>query len=220
MNRDLLTVLRVVHQSDKKGMRWTFLLAGRESRARKWHRSSTTGCQKSSLVYAPGCPARNIDKGKQWFTELQDFLGEATSCIICVTSENVRSPWIYYETGAIAAKKQNVLVCPYLVGIGTSMIADGPLAQYQCTEATKADTLALIRSLNKAIATPHDEGLLCGNFESKWSEFEQELNKILAMTLPAPADFVETDADVLTGYRLSAEARNATCRGSRRQWVC
>lgn len=73
--------------------------------------------------FRPWMSSKDIDKGKPWFSELQNFLGEATSCIICVTSENVRSPWIYYETGAIAAKKQDVLVCPYLVGIGVSMIA-------------------------------------------------------------------------------------------------
>jgi len=155
----------------------------------------------------PWMSSKDIDKGKLWFGELQGFLSEATSCVICVTSENVRSPWIYYETGAIAAKKQDVLVCPYLVGIGTSMIADGPLAQYQCTEATKEDTLALIRSLNKALANPHDERLLVGNFESKWAEFEQELKRVLGMDEVTPADFVETDADVLAGYKLSAEAR-------------
>ena len=155
----------------------------------------------------PWMSNKDIDKGKQWFDELQTFLREATSCIICVTSENVRSPWIYYETGAIAAKKQDVLVCPYLVGIGTSMIADGPLTQYQCTEATKEDTLALIRSLNKALATPHDDGLLVGNFESKWREFGEELTRILAMEATASADFVETEADTLAGYRLSSEAR-------------
>ncbi|MHB0959287.1 MAG: TIR domain-containing protein [Pirellulaceae bacterium] len=157
--------------------------------------------------YRPWMSSKDIDKGKQWFGELQDFLSDATSCIICVTSENVRSPWIYYETGAIAAKKQDVLVCPYLVGIGVSMIADGPFAQYQCTEATKDDTLALIRSLNKALARPHDEGLLFGNFENKWPEFEQELSRILEIESPVPADFVETEADILAGYKLSAEAR-------------
>ncbi len=157
--------------------------------------------------FRPWMSSKDIDKGKQWFGELQDFLGEATSCIICVTAENVRSPWIYYETGAIAAKKQDVLVCPYLVGIGVGMIADGPLAQYQCTEATKDDTFALIRSLNKALATPHDEGLLTGNFETRWPEFEAELKRILGMDVAAPADFVETEADVLAGYKLSAEAR-------------
>lgn len=155
----------------------------------------------------PWMSSKDIDKGKQWFGELQGFLAEATSCIICVTPENVRSPWIYYETGAIAAKKHDVLICPYLIGTGTSMIADGPLAQYQCTEATRADTLALIRSLNKALANPHDDGLLTGNFDSKWPEFEQELTRVSELDVAAPADFVETDADVLAGYRLSAESR-------------
>jgi hypothetical protein len=61
--------------------------------------------------------------------------------------------------------------------------------------------------LNKALATPHDDGLLVGNFESRWPEFEQELTRILAMEAAALADFVETEADVLAGYNLSAEAR-------------
>jgi hypothetical protein len=155
----------------------------------------------------PWMSSKDIDKGKQWFGELQGFLGEATSCIICVTRENVRSPWIYYETGAIAAKKQGVLVCPYLVGIGVNMIADGPLTQWQCTEATKEDTLALIRSLNNVLAEPHDDGLLCGNFDSRWAEFEQELRRVLEIDTAVPADRVETEADVLAGHNLSPEAR-------------
>lgn len=156
----------------------------------------------------PWMSSKDIEKGKPWFSELQKFLGEATSCIICLTSENVRSPWLYYETGAIATKTQHVSVSPYLIGIGVSMIADGPLAQYQCTEATKEDTLELVRSLNKALATPHDEGLLDGNFEAKWPEYENELRRILdTESSAAPADFVETEADILAGYRLSAEAR-------------
>ena len=158
--------------------------------------------------FKPWMSSKDIDKGKQWFGELQGFLGEATSCIICVTSENVRSPWIYYETGAIASKiKESVLVCPYLVGIGTSMISDGPLTQWQCTEATKEDTLALIKSLNKALPQPHDEALLTGNFESRWPEFKQELDRILAMEAAALADFIESEADVLAGVKLSSEAR-------------
>ncbi len=157
--------------------------------------------------FHPWMSTKDITKGKQWFGELQGFLGDATSCVICVTSENVRSPWLYYETGAIATKKQEVLVCPYLIGVGVSMIADGPLSQYQCTEATKEDTFNLIRSLNRALATPHDEGLLWGNFESRWPEFEEELHRILEMESASPADFVETEADILAGYNLSAEAR-------------
>lgn len=157
--------------------------------------------------FRPWMSSKDIDKGKQWFADLQSFLGEARSCIICVTRENVRSPWIFYETGAIATKAQDVLVCPYLVGIGMSMIADGPLAQFQCTEATKDDTLALVQSLNRALAQPLDEDLLYSNFEDRWPEFNEALSQILTLEVPAPADFVETEADIVAGYQLSAEAR-------------
>ena len=157
--------------------------------------------------FKPWMSSKDIDKGKQWFGELQGFLGEATSCIICVTKENVRSPWIYYETGAIAVKEEGVLVCPYLVGIGPSMISDGPLSQFQCTEATKEETLGLINSLNKLLPQPHNETMIAGNFESKWPEFKLELDRILSMEAAAPADFVESEADLLAGYQLSAEAR-------------
>jgi hypothetical protein len=60
--------------------------------------------------FKPWMSDKDIDKGKQWFGELQGFLADATSTIICVTRENVRSPWIYYETGAIAAKKHSVRI--------------------------------------------------------------------------------------------------------------
>jgi hypothetical protein len=157
--------------------------------------------------FRPWISTKDIDKGKQWFGELQGFLGQATSCIICVTAENVRSPWIYYETGAIAAKKESVLICPYLIGVGTSMVSDGPLSQWQCTLATKDDTLHLIKSMNRALARPHDEGLLTGNFNDKWSEFEPELKRVLSIEAASSADFVESEADVLAGYKLSGEAR-------------
>jgi len=73
---------------------------------------------------APWMSDKDIDKGTEWFAELQGLLGRAKLCIICVTAENVRSPWLYYETGAIAAKNdEQVRVCPYLVGIEPSMLS-------------------------------------------------------------------------------------------------
>lgn len=130
-------------------------------------------------------------------------------CIICVTEQNVRSPWLYFETGAIAGKGEGVRVCPYLLGIGPAMLSDGPFGKYQCTVATKEETLSLIRSLNRALdeSKQHDEGLLEGNFETKWTEFEAELQRVLTMDTGDPDEFVTSDADEIAGYNLSSEAR-------------
>ena len=159
---------------------------------------------------APWMSDKDIDKGTEWFAELQGLLGRAKLCIICVTAENVRSPWLYYETGAIAAKNdEHVRVCPYLIGIEPSMLSDGPLGKWQCTVATKADTLALLRSLNKVLdeGKRHHETLLEGNFEAKWPEFEKEFVRILALDLGGGDAFIATEADQFAGYNLSSEAR-------------
>ena len=157
----------------------------------------------------PWMSDKDIDKGTDWWLELKGLLTRAKMCIICVTTENVRSPWLYFETGAIAVKGEGVRVCPYLMGIGPHMLADGPLGKWQCTAATKEDTLSMIRSLNRALdkVKPHDEGLLEGNFEARWPEFEVELSRIRALETNAELDFVETDADQLAGKRLTSEAR-------------
>ena len=159
---------------------------------------------------APWMSDKDIDKGTEWFAELQGLLGRAKLCIICVTAENVRSPWLYYETGAIAAKNDaQVRVCPYLVGIEPSLLSDGPLGKWQCTVATKADTLALIRSLNKVLdeGKRHHETLLEGNVEAKWPEFEEELARIVALDIKGGDAFITTEADQLAGYKLTLEAR-------------
>ncbi len=200
-------VTEVVSHDAKTGCPMDVLISWSKSQSRDIATVFRDWLPKVLPGLQPWMSSKDIDKGTQWFAELQIFLARASSCVICLTNENVRSPWMYYETGAIAAKREDVLVCPYLVGIDQNMIADGPLVQWQCTNATKDDTLALIHSLNKRLARPHDEGLLRGNFESRWPEFERELARVLAMETPSPADYVQTDADALAGNLLSSEAR-------------
>lgn len=164
----------------------------------------------------PWMSDKDIAKGKAWFKELQSVLADAKICIICMTAENVRSPWIYYETGAIGAKQEDVLICPYLIGIGTKMLADGPLAQFQSTLAERNDTFGLVKSLNNAL--DHDRRLhqtvVDTNFENTWPGLNRKLDEVLAMQMSGSADFLESDADQLAGLRLSSEARTLLVAGA------
>jgi hypothetical protein len=156
----------------------------------------------------PWMSEKDIAKGREWFTELQGVLAQARFCIICVTRENVRSPWIYYEVGAIAAKGPHVLICPYLIGVSPHMLADGPLGKWQCTVANEADTLALIRSLNSnALSSRHDSSLLEGNFSARWPVLAEQIGKVLVADVSAEEEFIASDADELAGVKLSSEAR-------------
>jgi hypothetical protein len=43
----------------------------------------------------PWISTQDIDKGQRWTNELQKRLATAKGCIVCLTSENVNSPWVY-----------------------------------------------------------------------------------------------------------------------------
>src|SRR5262245_27578348 len=44
----------------------------------------------------------NIDKGAEWFQAVRAGLTSSVAGIIVLTHENIRSPWMHFEAGAIA----------------------------------------------------------------------------------------------------------------------
>lgn len=161
----------------------------------------------------PWISTEDIDKGKLWFQQLQAYLSrsEVQTCILFITPENVRSPYLYYESGAISARvSEKVLICTYLVGERPDILKDGPLQHYQATVATKGDTFRLLKTLNKSLPTPLSEVDLRTAFDVHWPDLSEHLEKALASVaaLPNPDDgFIETDADTLAGFKLSSECR-------------
>lgn len=164
----------------------------------------------------PWMSSKDIDKGKDWFRDLQSVLFESRLCLICVTPDNVRSPWIYYEVGAIAAKDPDVLIYPYLVGVSPSILSDGPLGKWQCTIAAEEDdTWELIKSLNtNALSSCHELSLLEGNFRARWPNLFEKLGPVLLSEKDDSQGFVQTDADHVAGVKLSTEARSLLIEGS------
>jgi hypothetical protein len=108
---------------------------------REWLKTVVPGIE-------PWISNEDIAKGKKWFPELMRQLSRTSVSITFITPENVKSPWIFYEVGVIAAKNEDCIVCPYLIGVETVRVRDTPRGQFQCTLATKEDTFRLIRSIN------------------------------------------------------------------------
>jgi len=129
--------------------------------------------------------ADDIAVGKAWFSQLMDVLERAQVCIICVTDDNVSSPWIYYEAGAIAANGQRViddkpLICSYLASVDTKHILPSPLGQFQWAAATKEDTWRMVQEINRLLAhAAHNEDLLRTAFSAKWPPFKRRINGIM-----------------------------------------
>jgi hypothetical protein len=126
---------------------------------------------------SPWVSSEDIAKGSRWFPTLMKELESTGACIICLTRENVDSLWIHYEAGAIAAKTEEAKVLPYLVNLDGSEIKGSPLSQFQWAKSTKDDTWKLVRDINRAMRLGHDEIVLRGHFDSKWTQLKRKLDK-------------------------------------------
>ena len=135
-------------------------------------------------------------------------LEQTEFCIICLTPDNMRSPWLYFEAGAIAAKHKQARVCGLLTGVSPSQLGPGPFTQFQSVESTPEGVWALVREINKALKERlHDEGLLNNAFASHWPKLREQLKGALLLYDPrATTTQVETE-QLKPVYGLSDESK-------------
>jgi len=101
-------------------------------------------------AYFSGFISPQIPKGEVWFDAVTAKLQSVDAGIVVVAPENLRSPWLHFEAGALAHGMRKVgprgQIFTYLIGVDPGDVT-GPLAQYQHTIASKTDTLALVTQL-------------------------------------------------------------------------
>jgi TIR domain len=93
----------------------------------------------------PYVSSEDIDPGARWSGDIAVQLDDTDFGILCVTRDNVSTPWLNFEAGALSKSVERARVVPFLVDLGPSDIPRGPLAQFQAVQPTKADLLRLIR---------------------------------------------------------------------------
>lgn len=164
----------------------------------------------------PWISSQDIAKGKKWFEELTAQMSKTNISITFITPGNVRSPWVFYEIGFIAAKMENGIVCPYLIGVDGDLVKDSPIGQLQWTNSNKDDTLLLIQSINKELGGKgHNPQLIEGNFNSQWPRLKRALEKVVATSPPVIAEVTETEPSI--EEQLSAEARQLLIEAAKDQ---
>jgi hypothetical protein len=118
-----------------------------------------------------------IDKGKRWSAEISSKLEESKVCIICLTQDNLDSPWIHFEAGAIS-KTSDAFVCTFLFDITPTTVKQ-PLSQFQATKFEKADVLKLVKSINSKLSEIGEKSLKEVNLENIFSIFWPKLEEKL-----------------------------------------
>ena len=124
----------------------------------------------------PWLSEADIEAGERWAEAIAKELESSNFGVICITKENVGSPWVLFEAGALAKSIQGNKVIPLLLDLEIRDIT-GPLAQFQAKKVDKAGVSEIIQSINaveKAIPEAQAKKL----FEALWPEFEKHVQSI------------------------------------------
>jgi hypothetical protein len=104
----------------------------------------------------PWLSEADIDAGERWAQSVAKELATSNFGIICVTSENIISPWVLFEAGALTKSLETSRVIPLLLDLELSDIS-GPLAQFQAKKLSRAGISEVIQSIQKASEHPIPE---------------------------------------------------------------
>jgi len=130
--------------------------------------------------------AHNIDAGQRWGRVLDEQLASTSFGILCLTPENISSPWLLFEAGALSKVIAEAKVVPYLFQVSTTDVPY-PLAQFQGVEATSGGTINLLQSINSSLERSLPADRLERLFQKWWPDLESELKSVAAdpkRTLP------------------------------------
>lgn len=133
----------------------------------------------------PWLSSEDIQKGSRWPVEVGARLSDANFGIFCTTPENVGSPWMNFEAGAVSKSVTEGSVATLLLGMKPADVT-GPLAQFQATRCEKEDLRKLIRTVNHHLASPLAEPKVDTAFDRWWQEFESSINAAFAIRVDVP----------------------------------
>ena len=126
----------------------------------------------------PYVSSEDIDKGSRWSSDIAGELEESSYGILCVTKDNLNSPWLNFEAGALGKSVDKSKVSPFLFKLKRSEV-DGPVLQFQSTILEKEDIFKLMKSINDSCETSAlDENRLQKIFDVWWPSLEKDLNDI------------------------------------------
>jgi hypothetical protein len=119
----------------------------------------------------------DIAAGERWTQSVAKELETTNFGIICLTRENIASPWILFEAGSLAKSFQDSKVIPLLLDLEFSEIS-GPLAQFQAKKIDKDGIYEMMQSINQAEPQPIPETRTKELFETLWPKLEKQLSSV------------------------------------------
>lgn len=132
----------------------------------------------------PWISERDIAAGERWADAIAKELEASNFGILCVTRDNLASPWIVFEAGSLAKSLSSSRVIPLLLDLEFSEIG-GPLAQFQAKKVEEEDVGEAIQSMNRAAPQPIQDSRAKQLFDALWPDLSKKLEAIPAAKEPS-----------------------------------
>ncbi|MBO4917669.1 MAG: toll/interleukin-1 receptor domain-containing protein [Bacteroidales bacterium] len=72
---------------------------------------------------------KDIASGEDWYDKIKNELAKSSLGILCITKENIKAPWLYFEAGALVGNNLNVI--PLLINCDQISLNDTPISANQ-----------------------------------------------------------------------------------------
>jgi DNA-binding XRE family transcriptional regulator len=139
----------------------------------------------------------NIDAGGRWNDEVSHALEEMQCGVLCLTPENLQSPWVSFEAGALSKAVSASRVIPYLLGFEPREL-EGPLSQFQAVRADQEGTFRLVSTLHNVGDQPLGSSeILAETFHLWWPRLEPEIDRIKKLPRTGPRNPSRSAEDML-----------------------
>lgn len=148
--------------------------------------------QAAKPYYSPD----DITKGTRWSSEISKELDASRIGIICLTRDNLSSPWIMFEAGALSKNIDKSKMCPLLFGIEPSDI-QGPLVQFQAAKFSKKEMKKVIKMINSELGdTALSSDVLDNVFDMWWPRLDEKIQAELN-AINGIKENLRTERDIL-----------------------
>jgi hypothetical protein len=126
----------------------------------------------------PWLSQSDIDAGDRWANQVARELEASNFGILCITRENVVSPWILFEAGALAKSPRIGRVVPLLLDVDFRELA-GPLGQFQAKRVAREDLIEVLKAINEASGKGRISNTeVLRNFRIHWPAFSKKITGI------------------------------------------
>ena len=116
--------------------------------------------------------SQDVALGTQWFAEMGKVLEQSNFGIVCLTQENLTSPWMLYEAGAIAKQFETARVAPLLIGVAQAELPS-PLCHLQGAVLDRDGAKKLVELINGQLgANRLSDKKLEGALDAFWPRLE------------------------------------------------